>query len=72
MSRGHRHPENRSDFVALANFASSTTRPLQPLRKIRDFDLMFDTNFSDELRLIAVSERQITSVIISQNAVCGQ
>jgi hypothetical protein len=28
--------------VALANFTWGSTRPLKPLRKIRDFDLMFD------------------------------
>jgi hypothetical protein len=30
--------------MALANFAWGSTRPLKPLRKIRDFDLMFDSN----------------------------
>jgi hypothetical protein len=33
--------------MALADITWGSTRPLKPLRKIRDFDLMFDTNVSN-------------------------
>jgi len=46
-SSGHRNPENRSDFAALADFPWRMTWALQPLRKIDHFDLMFDAHFRD-------------------------
>jgi hypothetical protein len=41
------HPENCPNFMTLADITWGSTRPLKPLRKICDFDLMFDTNVSN-------------------------
>jgi hypothetical protein len=46
-SSGHRHPENRSDFLTLSDFAWCATGSLKPFHQIRDPDLMFDAHLSN-------------------------